>query len=52
MRIDGEERDPVEVTHPGLQELTFHERTERHSLELRPTPGLLVYSLQFAAGVP
>lgn len=52
VRIDGEEGDPVEVTHPGLQELTFHERTERHSLELRPTPGLLVYSLQFAAGVP
>jgi hypothetical protein len=52
LRVDGEERDPVEVTHPGLQELTFHERTERHSLELRPTPGLLVYSLQFAAGVP
>jgi hypothetical protein len=52
IRIDGEERDPVEVTYSGLQELTAHERTERHALELRPTPGLLVYSLQFAAGVP
>jgi len=51
-RVDGEDRDPIEVTHPGLQELTFHERTERHALELEPSPGLLVYSVQFAAGVP
>ena len=40
------------MTHPGLQELTAHESTERHTVELRPDPGLLVYSLQFAAGVP
>jgi hypothetical protein len=52
VRIDGEEADPIEVTHPGLQELTAHETTERHTLELRPTAGLLVYSVQFAAGVP
>jgi hypothetical protein len=52
MWIDGEEQDPVEIAHPGLRELTAHDHTERHSLELRPGPGLLVYSLQFAAGVP
>lgn len=52
IRVDGEDREPIEVTHPGLQELTDHESTERHRLELRPSPGLLVYSLQFAAGVP
>jgi hypothetical protein len=52
IRIDGEDRDPIEVTHAGLQELTAHERTERHRLELEPSPGLLVHSLQFAAGVP
>jgi hypothetical protein len=52
IRIDGEDRDPIEVTHPGLQELTAHESNERHALELRPDPGLLVYSVQFAAGVP
>jgi hypothetical protein len=52
IRIDGEYRDPVEVTSPGLRELTAHERTERHSLELEPSPGLLMYSIQFAAGVP
>ena len=50
--VDGEATDPIEVTHPGLQKLTAHESTERHTVELRPDPGLLVYSLQFAAGVP
>jgi hypothetical protein len=52
IRVDGEEREPIEVTHPGLQELTTHERTERHRLELAPSPGLVVYSIQFAAAVP
>ncbi len=52
IRIDGEEQDPVEVTHPGLHELTAHERTERHTIELRPTAGLLLYSIQFAAALP
>jgi len=50
--IDGKERDPIEVTHAGLQELTAHERTERHAIALRPDPGLLVYSIQFAAALP
>ena len=52
LRVDGEEREPVAVTHPGLQELTVHDRTERHSLVLEPSPGLLIYSIQFAAAVP
>jgi hypothetical protein len=52
IRVDGEEAGPVAVTHPGLQELTSHERSERHHLELEPSAGLRVYSLQFAAGVP
>jgi hypothetical protein len=52
IRVDGTPREPVDVKHAGLQELTAHERTERHLLQLKPSPGLLVYSLQFAAGVP
>ncbi len=52
IRLDGEGRDPIPVTHPGLQELTSHERTERHRLELEPSAGLQLYSIQFAAGVP
>ncbi|HSD23515.1 MAG TPA: hypothetical protein VLB79_04230 [Solirubrobacterales bacterium] len=52
IRVDGEPRDPVEVSVPGLQELTAHDRTERHALRLEPSPGVLIYSIQFAAGVP
>jgi hypothetical protein len=52
VRMDGGQRDPIQVTYPGLQELTNHESTERHVLELEPSPGLRIYSIQFAAGVP
>ena len=50
--LDGVRRNPAEVSDPGLQELTNHERSERHTLRLEPSPGLLIYSIQFAAGVP
>jgi hypothetical protein len=52
LHLDGESLEPVRVTHPGLQELTSHDHTERHRLALEPSPGLLIYSIQFAAGVP
>jgi hypothetical protein len=52
LRVDGETAEPVRVAHPGLQELTSHDHTERHRLELEPSPGVLIYSIQFAAGVP
>jgi hypothetical protein len=52
LRIDGQQLDPIQVTKPGLQELTLHERSESHTLELEPSPRVRLYSLQFAAGVP
>jgi hypothetical protein len=52
IRLDGEQVEPVKVDHPGLQELTTHPTTERHALELEPSAGVEIYSLQFAAGVP
>jgi hypothetical protein len=52
LRLDGEECEPIEVTHAGLQELTSHARTERHTVRLEPSPGMLVYSIQFAAALP
>jgi hypothetical protein len=52
LRVDGETAEPVPVAHPGLQQLTSHDHTERHRLELDPSPGVLIYSIQFAAGVP
>ena len=50
--VDNGPQLTIDVGDPGLQELTSHERTERHSLRLEPTPGLLIYSIQFAAGIP
>lgn len=52
LRLDGESLDPIEVVDPGLYELTVHERSERHTLEVEPSPRVQIYSLQFAAGVP
>jgi hypothetical protein len=52
IRLDGMQRDPIDVTYSGLQELTVHERTERHTLALEPSPGVRIYSIQFAAGIP
>jgi hypothetical protein len=52
LRLDGEPIEPVRVTNPGLQELTSHDRSERHTLELEVTPGLRIYSIQFAVGIP
>jgi hypothetical protein len=42
----------IDVLFPGLQKLVEGERHERHSLELTPSPGVLIYSLQFAPGPP
>jgi hypothetical protein len=52
IQVDGVGHEPIDVIAPGLQELTSHDSTERHTLHLEPSPGLLIYSLQFAAGVP
>jgi len=52
IRLDGERADAIEVTHSGLHELTAHDHSERHTLELEPSPGLLVYSIQFAPALP
>jgi hypothetical protein len=37
---------------PALHALTEHPRHESHNLVLRPTPGLRIWSVSFAAGVP
>jgi hypothetical protein len=52
IRLDGNALDQVRIRDPGLQELTSHERTERHALTLEVSPGLRIYSIQFAAGIP
>jgi hypothetical protein len=52
VRLDDAQREPVRVLDSGLVELAVHERTERHRLELSPSPELRIYSIQFAAAPP
>ncbi len=50
--LDSAPLKPIAISHPGLYELTAHERTERHSLELEPSSEVSIYSVQFAAAPP
>lgn len=53
VEIDGVWVEPVAAgPQPGLKTLAEHPRHEAHSLLLRPSPGLRIWSLSFAAGVP
>ncbi len=53
LELDGEAMDRrIVVDRAGLYSLAEHPRHEMHSLVLRPTPGLRVWSVSFAAGVP
>ncbi|MEZ5077374.1 MAG: hypothetical protein R2725_08030 [Solirubrobacterales bacterium] len=53
VEIDGEWREPVAVGPlPGLVTLAEHPSHEAHALILRPSPGLRVWSVSFAAGMP
>jgi hypothetical protein len=49
--VDGAARS-IEVGAPSLYPLAEHPRHERHRLLLRPEPGLRIWSISFAAGVP
>jgi hypothetical protein len=42
----------IEIDSPALYPLAKHPRHERHQLLLRPSAGLRVWSVSFAAGVP
>jgi hypothetical protein len=53
VEIDGEWSDPIPAgPAPGLRALAEHPGHETHSLLLRVSPGIKVWSLSFAAGVP
>jgi hypothetical protein len=43
--------DPVAVTNPGLYALAEHPGHESHRVGVRPTPGMRIWSVSFAAGV-
>ncbi len=49
--LDGEPAASVAVAVPGLQELVADDGHRTRTLELRPSPGIRVHSLQFAPGL-
>ncbi|HET7590669.1 MAG TPA: hypothetical protein VFK14_10880 [Solirubrobacterales bacterium] len=52
VEIDGEWTTLPSDPTPGLRPLAEHPSHEAHSLVLRPAPGLEIWSLSFAPGVP
>lgn len=52
LSIDGQGGEPIETDGPALYRLAEHPRHESHNLTLRPSPGLRIWSVSFAAGVP
>lgn len=52
VELDGHAVDPVPVDGAALYPLAEHGRHEGHAVTLRPSPGLRIWSVSFAAGVP
>jgi hypothetical protein len=52
VELDGEPAGTIAVDGPALYPLAEHERHEGHALALYPSPGLRVWSVSFAAGMP
>jgi hypothetical protein len=52
VEIDGEPAGTIATAEPRLHALAEHTSHEEHALTLRPTPGLQIWSLSFAAGAP
>jgi len=50
--VDGVELAPIEIESPALYKLAEHPRHGAHQALLHPSPGLRVWSISFAAGVP
>jgi hypothetical protein len=53
VEIDGEWGQPIAVgPNPGLYAIAEHPSHEAHGLVLRPSPGVGIWSVSFAAGAP
>ena len=50
--LDGSPPRRVAIEGPGLVELALHTSHEKHVMRLRPSEGVRVWSISFAAGVP
>jgi hypothetical protein len=52
IELDDEPAGAVAVANPALYPLLKHPRHESHRIRIRPTPGLRIWSISFAAGIP
>jgi hypothetical protein len=52
VELDGEPAGTIEIDGAALYTLAEHPRNESHTLTLRPSSGLRIWSVSFAAGVP
>jgi hypothetical protein len=52
IELDGGSAEPLPIDGPALYTLAKHPRHEAHTLTLHPSPGLRIWSISFAAGVP
>jgi len=50
--LDGSPPREIRVDAPGAYELSSHDRHQSHHLMLSASPGVAVYAIAFAAGVP
>lgn len=48
----GGSAEPIRIDGPALYTLAEHTHHEQHTLILRPSPGLRIWSISFAPGVP
>jgi hypothetical protein len=52
VEVDGVPANTIQAEGPALHQLAEHPRHEVHEVTLRPSPGLRIWSLSFAAGAP
>jgi hypothetical protein len=52
IELDGEATAPIAVADPALYALAEHPGHEAHTVTLRPTPGLRIWSVSFPAATP
>jgi hypothetical protein len=52
IRLDGSPATEITIDGPALHPLAEHPRHEQHQLLLEPAPGLRIWSISFAAGIP
>jgi hypothetical protein len=50
--VDGGDTYQLKIDGPRLYTLAEHKRHEAHQLKLEPSPGLRIWSVSFAAGIP